>query len=257
MVVGDKVIITDCTYWGPSPVYVWDLSSNHVQQIGTGNFSNLRMCHVNADESVLVAFEIYMKNPPPEILVRQTKWSTTTGQLIEKKIIKLPLPPGPVVNRCIFQPYRTYGQKTVTQFFFDNGTHNNKPAAMHLEYDYTVDRLNVRWIREPIFDTVFYDLSACLTPNLVYRFSTMNGQIAAYNATTGTVTRRSVLCGKNRAIGARPILGSILELQREFWSNKPQAVFGDREVFGWTNANGIQLWIFNPNFALDIIPDLR
>ncbi|KAL1974023.1 hypothetical protein VTN31DRAFT_5583 [Thermomyces dupontii] len=130
-----------------------------------------------------------------------------------------------------------------------------KPAAMHLEYDYSVDRLSVRWIREPLFSGIIYDFSACLTPNLVYRFSTMTGQVAAYNATTGTVTRRSVWFPGNHVLGNRPSLGSNLQWQTEILFDRPQAVFGDCEVFGLVNDSGIQLWFFNPSFVPDLIPD--
>lgn len=43
-------------------------------------------------------------------------------------------------------------------------------------------------------------------------------------------------------------------LLRTPFSETPLPLFGDHEVFGVANEDGIQLWFFNPNFTPDI-PD--
>lgn len=73
-----------------------------------------------------MAFEINREKQPSE--VQQTKWTTTTGQQLEKNIFHLAITLGfPVDDRFDFKydSCRTYGhQKTVTQLFenFDECT---------------------------------------------------------------------------------------------------------------------------------------
>lgn len=56
-IIEDKVIITPKSRLKQScPVHIWDLSSNHVQEVSS--FYNLSLYHLDATENVLVAFEI-------------------------------------------------------------------------------------------------------------------------------------------------------------------------------------------------------
>lgn len=182
---GDKVVISHVPIDEHYSVYVWDLSLNHVQRIGS--FSNLRLCHVNATDNVLVAFEINWKKQPAE--VRQTKCATTNGQLLEKKTFHLLMQ----ADLPIFDPiylarnlYRTYGHKTISNILFEN----NQDFSLQLEYDYAVDRFSVRQIHcaEPVTGEVRYNGTSYVTSDLVYRFHTKAAQIVIYNAATGKAT---------------------------------------------------------------------
>lgn len=55
-IIEDKIVIVPMFLAPPTSMYVWDLSSNHIQRIGT--FSRICLCHVDAAENVVVAFEI-------------------------------------------------------------------------------------------------------------------------------------------------------------------------------------------------------
>lgn len=249
-VVEDKVVVTAPQPEGDSfPVFVWDLSSNRIQEFGS--FAYLRLCHLDATENVLVAFEIDLMKQPAE--VRQTKWTAATGQLLDKNIFYLELPAGldPVdpyeyvrTDCCI-----TYGHKTVTQLFFET----NDYTTIHLEYDYAVDRLSVQCIHcaEPINNWVWYSRSAYLTRDLVYRYSVETGQVTVYNANTRTVTLHQIQLLDN---SSNPELHQSQKagIPSMSWTKD---VFGDREVFGLSSQAGVQLWFFNPKFAPDFIPD--
>lgn len=52
----DKIVIVDNDQWPNNPMFIWDPNSNHLKNIGS--FSNLWLWHVEADENMLVAFEI-------------------------------------------------------------------------------------------------------------------------------------------------------------------------------------------------------
>lgn len=253
-IVDDKVVITGCpvqAFGRPSHVYVWDLSSNHIQEIGS--FVSLQLWHVDAIENMFVAFEVNWKSWRKQLpKVQQTKWETKTGQLLDKKIFDLPLPAEtPRLGHTQyggFHPYYTFGHKTATQIFlYDDWPATKLPATMHLEYDYAADRLSVRKVRD-CFNN--YSSSAYLLPNLVYRSSTKTGrcQVSVFNATTGEVTLHSVQSST-----------SLNSFPQQKWGaasgNPLEVVFGDREVFGWANDTGVQLWFFNPRFVPDGIPD--
>ena len=244
-IIEDKVVIAPMPQNEPYPVYVWDLTSNHVQEIG--RFSNFRMCHVDAAESVLVAFEINWEKQPPE--VEQTKWATMTGQRLEKRNFDLPMPEDRPKYRPHFDrdTWSTYGHKTVAQLFF--GT--DRYAAIHLEYDYSDDRLNVRWIHCAESTDVSMDRSAFLTRHLVYR-STMTRQVAICNATTGAVTLHS--CPLRLATDGFMVRTWWEALQHRT-RNQLFHVCGDREVVGLANDAGVELWLFNPNFVPNLDPD--
>lgn len=92
-----------------------------------------------------MAFEIAWSKQPPE--VQQTKWTTTTGQLLERKTFSLLLPADcPCTTEWAYSwrsdPCSTYGHKPVTRLFRSN----DDPDIMHIEYNYTVDQLSVRRI---------------------------------------------------------------------------------------------------------------
>lgn len=237
-IVGDKVVFAPSPQRGSLPAYVWDLAMNHVQEIG--NFSNLRLCHVDAADNILVAFECKADQPSE---VQQTKWSITTGDLLEKKVFALPIPTDcPVfTNLELFRnPCRTYGRKTVAQSMFWNDH-----APIYLEYDYAIDQLSVRWIdnaevisrRGQIYRCVY------LTRNLVYRFLTETMEVVVYNITTGAETLQPMLSEQGEQ---HPL---IRDTERRNFN-----VFGDREVFGVANEIGLELWFFNPKFTPDLIP---
>lgn len=79
--------------------------------------------------------------------------------------------------------------------------------------------------------------SAVVTRNLVYRHVEGSDEVSVYNAYTELMTMHPGLLrdnGENRT-------GSI---------NLPYLdIFGDRDVVGLANANGAQLWFFNPDFT--------
>lgn len=79
--------------------------------------------------------------------------------------------------------------------------------------------------------------SAVVTRNLVYRHVEGSDEVSVYNVYTELMTMHPGLLrdnGENRT-------GSI---------NLPYLdIFGDRDVVGLANANGAQLWFFNPDFT--------
>lgn len=86
-IIKDKVVLIDLESKPPYPIYIWDLSSDHIRTIG--NFSNLWLWHVDPDENILVAFEIDWYTD--QLKVQQTKW-TLTGRLLDKKNFHLSVP---------------------------------------------------------------------------------------------------------------------------------------------------------------------
>lgn len=243
-IIDDKVVISN-----DASIYVWDLSLNHVQKIGS--FSRLWLYHVDAAKNILVAFEIDWSEEQPE--VQETKWVTTTGDLLEKKTFYLSFPAGQPAKWNYdkgFDPYHTFGYKTVTNLFLEIAT----PAATFLEYDYAVDQLTVRWIDcEAIYKEALCHGSAYPSRNLVYRYDSETCNVVIYNATTGTVTLHPVQFGPNRMNWARSSSISTPRgrATRDNYVPRYLRVFGDREVFGLANRSGVQLWFFNHNFAPD------
>lgn len=242
-IVEDKVVIAPKPEPYGSPIYVWDLGTNCVQ--GIGKFNNLILWHVDGPTNVLVAFEVNWLRRPPEVW--QTKWTITTGQRLERKLVfHLPFGARPSDRSWVrsgtdlSRPYRTYGHKTVIQLYFET---SEKHTTVHLEYDHAADLLNTRVIHSVplVHKEISYTCSAYLTPNVVYRFSSKKPQVAVYNATAGTAILHKIL----------PLRGDPTNIDT---SDLPYYhVFGDREVLGFSNANGAQLWFFNPKFAPDSI----
>ncbi|KAL1990134.1 hypothetical protein VTN49DRAFT_5973 [Thermomyces lanuginosus] len=207
-------------------IYVWDLGLDRIQEIGS--FTDLRLWHLDVTEDVLVAFEINLLKEPAEVC--QTKWSTMTGELLDRKAFHLELPAGLVpvdlYDYVCNNGSNTYGHKSVCQLLFKT----EDRVIIHLEYDYAVDRLSV---------------------HLVYRYSSESGQVAVCNSNTRTVTLHPVQL---------PDSSPDQELQTSRNANLSftswtKDFFGDREVFGLLSQAGVQLWLFNPSFAPDSILD--
>ncbi|KAL1997088.1 hypothetical protein VTN49DRAFT_7953 [Thermomyces lanuginosus] len=236
-IVEDKVVFNNDSKGKPCSFYVWDLSSNHVQQIGS--FSKPVLYHVEAADNVLVAFEVNWKKLPPN--VQQTKWRMETGQLLAKKTFHLPLPPDLPVNgqfdTMAFYRCHAFGHKSVNQLFLVTDT----CSTIHLEYDYAADRLNVRWIRTADLLNLA-DFKIYLTPYLIYFCTSETSQVAVYNATTSTVTLHQIQIRRRSS-------NWILQKFRKTGDQRFVKVFGDREVFGLANEAGVELWFFNPNFV--------
>lgn len=241
----------------PCPVYVWDLSSNHVQEIGEFTYF-IELCHLDVQENTLVVFEAVWETNPLE--VHKTKWSTTTGQLLEEKVLHLPLPAdGPLERSSTDRGrFRIYGSKSVAHSIWSN---KDSKVWFYLEYNHSVDKLNVRSIHccEPP-GLHYYEVSgARLTRDLFYSFSRKKADyVAVYDASTGKATWHSVRVSTGTS--PRSIPEQSWEESVPYWSeyayygfpNKYE-VFGDREVFGFAGTHGVELWFFNP----DYVPDPR
>lgn len=241
-IVEDKVVTHPVTEHIPSFVYVWDLTSNHVQKIGS--FSYLKLFHVAAAQNILVAFEMNLEKQTSEI--RQTKWTTTTGQLLEEKFFHLSMwadqamgKKKPLSNTY----FRTYGHKTVAQIHYI--TH--PCATMHLEYDYTNDLVSVQLIRsvDPGDEPIHGNYPISITPYLVYRWTRKRVHPVTYDATTGISVRHSCHIQNIRALLPRNSVDQQIEEHNVFWFLS----IGDREAFGLAGDGGIELWFCNPNFV--------
>lgn len=240
MIVENKVVIAPSLQSRPNAVYVWELSSNDFKAIG--KFSNLLLSHMDATDNILVAFEIWstLSSSPP--IVQQTKWKTTTEQLLDKKIFILPGPANHIpLNQFDWgrNSWNTFGHRTVVQSEASwIGKYN---GVLYLEYDQAIDQLSVQRIdRAELVNKS--GRSTFLTPNLVYRCNSETMELVAYNTTTGAATLRSI----DKQLEREELLSrdNVLEFN----------LFGDREVFGFAVKTGIQLWFFNPSFTPDIIP---
>lgn len=62
------------------PLFVWNLRSNQDHKIG---YFSPDLFHADADESVLITFEIYWCSDLPEVW--QIKWSLTDGKQLHRK----------------------------------------------------------------------------------------------------------------------------------------------------------------------------
>lgn len=236
------------------PIYVWDLKTNDFSEFGS--FANLCLWHVDADKSVLVAFDINWEADPPE--VSQTKWSLT-GQQLDSKQFFLPMGGRQVdrdsVSRSRSRCYRNFGDKSVTQLF-PRGDNN---ATLHLMYDYPSDNLSARWIEsaEPINRKVSVGLCAILTPEIVYRWGNQLRRIAVYNANSGTTTLHPYRLDIREETGLNLLSPPRPQRwrQRRAMSYRERTLrpFGDNDIFGVASEDGAQIWFFNPKF----LPDLK
>src|SRR5690606_4935156 len=159
--------------------------------------------------------------------------------VLEKKIVPLPAPAG-LLRRVGSGMSRTFGHKIVSQISSRDGL-----TTMHLEYDYFVDSLNVRWIHAAeSFDrnahTVYFTYT---TPYLVYSLFEITDAAVTYDSATGTATQHIML-----SFDAR--VDDPSRSPDDFISRIIPS-FGDREVLGWAGCGGIQLRFFNPKFAPD------
>lgn len=221
-------------------LYVWDLSSNHAQHIGS--FLNLDLYHVDSASNELVTFNVDWFKRQPE--VRQTKWRIATGQLLARKTFHLPLrkmgPSLPGIDQC-----HTKGSRTVNQLFFLTDFFYDWFQSIYLVYDHGADELSVKWRRtEDDIDSI--STKTYLTPNLIHLWNWNSGRVNAYNVPAGTVAVHNV----------REQCSSWTCVLREWckdWADDqpPVAISGDREVFCFSNEIGIELWFFNPNFVPD------
>lgn len=236
------------------PCHVWDLRTDQLQKIGP--FSNLDLWHVDADEDVLVTFEIDWANNLPE--VQQRKWSLTRGEQLDRKRFNLSVAGRHVDRKSLKQSfndwYRTSGHKTVTALY----TSVNDPySAIRLTYEHAVDRLSLHWIdcTKPIDDFAVPGRCDSLTPYIIYRWAVRHRGIVVFNATSNTATVYPYQLHAGE-VTTRRLFGAHVPLRRR---QAPMTLlmplsFGDREVFGVATDDGIQLWFFNPNFVPDL-PD--
>ncbi|KAL1973753.1 hypothetical protein VTN31DRAFT_5313 [Thermomyces dupontii] len=252
-IVENKVVIAPQFQRKSSPVYVWDLSSNKIKEIGS--FRYLIFCHMDTADNVLVTFEIRGTELllPPD--VQQTKWTTTTGHLLERKVFPLPRPADSLsayqVDWCsnpwdhwnswdTWDTFNTFGHRTVAQS--KSFWHGNYSGPVYLEYDHAIDRLTIRRIDCTKLVNKFGRYhSAYLTRNLVYRCCSETMELVVHNTATDTATFHSISEQFEREALVRR--GNILDFIH---------VFGDREVFGFAVKTGVHLWFFNPNFAPDL-----
>ena len=238
-----------------SPIYIWDLSTDEVHEIG--GFCELWLWHMDLDENMLVTFEIDWDKHPPQ--VEQIKW-TLTGQLVDRKLFHLPLsvdcvdeigfPPGGLCpNR------RTFGHKTLTRLFSRT---DHKFTMMDLVYDHAIDKLVLRWSDKalPIKTTEAANLCGLvipyiITPYMTYQWIYTLNRLDICNAAKGTTTLRPYQLDI-REVRTRDVFRN----PQPHWILDPEhprmLPFGDREVFGLVSYDGIQLWFFNPNFVPDI-----
>ena len=250
----DKVIIVDLFSKKPRHVYIWDLSSNVLREIGCFGF--ILLCHVDVDDNTLVAFEINWDEHPPEL--QRTRW-TLTGQLLDKKHFDMPLG-GDRFDKARFElpsvhSHRACSHKTVSLLTSSTDDH----VTMHLVYDYLVDKLSVRWIEcaEPVNQETANIDWAPLTPYIFYRLHHSDGRLSIYDAFTGKTTLHALDELGIREVhadgrcGCEPVPPWASRRTRNGWSGS-WVPFGDREVFGLAGQCGVLLCFFNPNFAPDL-----
>lgn len=139
----NKAVLTSRFMPNTRSIYIWDLRSNQVYNFGS--FSDLWLLHANADQNVLVTFEINWDVNPPE--TQQTKWTLTGEELLQRKNFNISLG-GRVVEKNNFLPTHhqfDLSDKTVTLKFLVRETQ----ITMFLTYDHSEDRLSLRWIDWP------------------------------------------------------------------------------------------------------------
>lgn len=259
-VAKDKAVIVPWVKRVPEairPIYIWDLGSDEVIKFGC--FPDLHLCHVDADENLLITFEFNWDIHPPE--VRQTKWTLTSGEQLHQKSFRLPVG-SRRVDKAGFCRHpgenwiRSYSQKTVTQLYFDKMPH----TIMQLTYDHAVDRLFLQWIDsvKPILVSTTSDLFTSLSPNIIYRWVKQLKGIMVYNTATRTAIVRPYHPDV-RALNAHILHRAELQFPNsmaiaDFWRLSPWRFCGGREVYCLVNDDGVHLWFFNPDFMPDI-PD--
>lgn len=247
----DKVAIIRCDVKKSADrVYIWDLSSNHVRYIAS--LSNLWLWHLNAEGNNLVTFEINWDAQGGE--VQQTKWALTTGQLLERKRRRLPVPLRAnrlYLRQLYFSRWQYYRIHTLA----NNTTINRLPyghenGTIDLMYDQTIDKLSIRFndCIQPRFQGL-HQYSTLLTPRIIYEWNSNLRRIEIFDA-----LNQSVITTPQYRLN--PLEAAALAAQyqsRDRRANREKHFFlpfGDPEVFGLaSNYAGIQLWIFNPDFT--------
>ncbi|KAL1996816.1 hypothetical protein VTN49DRAFT_7681 [Thermomyces lanuginosus] len=244
----DKIVIVDNDQWPNNPMFIWDPNSNHLKNIGS--FSNLWLWHVEADENMLVAFEIDWDTYPLE--VQQTKW-TLTGQLLDRTHLHLSLPGNRIDKKHIRTLFNggplSYGHKTMRRLVTKS---DRKHITMDLMYDYTIDKLSVRWndCTQPIYDYLYSATYALLTPHIAYHWDREFRWLEIFNADSQVTAMRPYEWDVREVAAQKWFAASSPRLPNQ---QKPRLLpFGDREVFGLVSEDGIQIWFFNPNFTPDL-----
>lgn len=233
------------------PIYIWDLSADGIQEIGS--FENPSLWHLDVDGNMLVVFVIDWNTHPLE--VEQTKW-TLTGELVDRSQFCLSLE-GRLAGKASYlklsrcYTHRTYCQQVST---------SEGDAIVHITYDRAVDKLNVRWIKGAKLTDKFVFLDCCnfLTSHIAYHWSEPHKKLVIYDASDGTWTMKSYQLDI-REFGARRLLSPRRPRQNPYRritsdGSRPLICFGNRDIFGVESYDGLQLWIFNPNFVPNI-PD--
>lgn len=253
----DKVVVVDLEF-APAyyHVYIWDITNSHrLQKIG--GLSNLELWHVDADDNVLVTFEIDWDANPAA--VQQTKW-TLTGQLLDRKQYGLPLF-GHRVNkkymasRAIgYSRLHTFGHRTQKRVPYMVG----EPNTMDLIYDYAIDKLSFRWndCMQPSIKDLPSNCSVFVTPHTVYNWSFLRQEIEIFNDDDQTTTAQPYQPdfreNSVRVISSNLFFFDFTAIMASDRADLYLRPFGDREVFGMASEDGVQLWFFNPNFVPDI-----
>lgn len=259
-VIKDKVLfIPTPIERSPLQVWVWDLRTDRLQNICTFTYPvRLDTIHLDADDNVLVTFEIDWVEHPP--LVQQTKWSLSGGELLDRKTFQL----SPANHRVHEHDTRgrnirwnaTHSHKEVTGMCF-----KDRNTSMILSYNYATDRLSVRWIAcaESIKHNEVPGRCISLTSDISYRWAHLHKGIAIHNAATGVATlhlyqldKREIRACKLLDPHVRKEPGRVGSWTTCFDSPASLRPFGDREVFGLASDDGVQLWFFNPDFVPDL-----
>ena len=191
--------------------------------------------------------------------MEQTKWTLTTGELLEKKRFRLSLAGhhSRVHKRWLGMPSGscyTCKNSAVTESFLLT---NDYKVDIHFLYIHAIDELSARWIE---CNSLHKDNSRLnpffiLSPNTVYYWAQKVRKPAVYDTANGTTTLPLYQLD-SRVFAKRKMYDSWLRN-----GNQPESEdmelgkiepFGDQEVFGLAGVGGVELWFFNPNF----IPDL-
>lgn len=232
-------------------VYIWDLNSNRIRRIG--KFTNLWLWHVDADENLLVVFEINWDTHPPQ--VQQTKWTLKGERMLDRKHFHLSLSGHPVVKNRL-KPLdsfsnRTYGRKKIRRLLTGTGIHD----AIDLIYDHAIDKLRVRWtsLQPQIYD-LGLPLCALLTPNLVYHWNPRFLWLEICDADNQTRIQHPCPLDIREVETCKGLRNwPVREDESPLFSSRPYLnPLGDREVVGLASEDGIQMWFFNPHFVPNV-----
>lgn len=271
----DKVVLFSTDFDPPPPIYIWDLTADQVHAIGSFREGNVWLWHIDPDDNVLVTFEIDWDKHPPE--VQETKW-TVTGQLVNRKQFPLSLSDCRT-DRKVFELSEsrirlldlstniTFShRKTMAQLCFYSDT-LRRGLWISLMYDQAIDKLSARLDDDspPVYGMVNTSDTAILTPKMKYTWDKNLKVFRVFRRDLGMVdmlpyqmdARELHTCEFLRLqliseVPAPSDRDEIMELIMEGLNRLPLRIFGDREVLGVASCDGIQLWLFNPNFTLNL-----